>query len=78
MSNNDDRENLKMIIRSTIEHRFGSIADSVRNFMEKKEIPIVVGEILQKFVRTQGNYAIRTLEQHLDHNHIILKDQEGE
>jgi hypothetical protein len=78
MSNNDDRENLKMIIRSTIEHRFGSIADSVRNFMEKKEIPIVVGEILQKFVRTQGNYAIRTLEQHLDHNHIIHKDQEGE
>ncbi len=71
----NDREKLKDIIRSTIEQRFGVCCDSIQNFIDKKEIPRVIGEILQKFVRTQGNYAIRTLEKHLDHNHIIHKDK---
>ncbi len=69
----EDRENLKLIIRSTIEQRFGTAADSVRNFVEKKEIPVNIGEIIQKFIRTQGNYAIRTICAHLDHNNVTHK-----
>ena len=75
MVNDEDRENLKLIIRSTIEQRFGTAADSVRSFAEKKEIPMNIGEIIQKFIRTQGNYAIRTIEAHLDRNNITHKDK---
>lgn len=75
MFNNDDRENLKLIIRSTIEQRFGTICDSIRCFIDKKEITPLLGEILQKFVRTQGNYAIRTIDSHLDNNEITHKQQ---
>jgi hypothetical protein len=75
MSHHEDRENLKMMIRSTVEQRFGTAADSVRNFVEKKEIPLSIGEIIQKFIRTQGNYAIRTLEAHIDHHEVTYKKQ---
>jgi len=75
MSQNDDRENLKLVIRSTIEQRFGTAADSVRSFGEKKEMPMNICEIIQKFIRTQGNYAIRTIESHLDHNNISHKEK---
>ncbi len=71
----NDREKLKDFVTSTIEQRFGVIADSIRNFIEKKEISGVVGEILQKFARTQGNYAIRTIHQHLDCNDVTHKNK---
>ncbi len=77
MENNEEREHLKMMIRSTVEQRFGTAADSVRNFSEKKEIPLSIGEIIQKFIRTQGNYAIRTIESHLD-NHDISYKKKGD
>jgi hypothetical protein len=64
---------LKDIRRSTIEQRFGTAADAVRAFGEQKEIPWHVCEIIQKFIRTQGNYSIRTIHQHLDHNEITHK-----
>ncbi len=81
MSQLSDREKLKDVIRSTVEQRFGTAADSVRNFGEKKEIPWNICEIIQKFIRTQGNYAIRTIEAHLDNNVIVHKssiDNEGD
>lgn len=71
----NDREKLKDLIESTIEQRFGTVCDTVRAFVTKKEISVIVGDILQKFVRTQGNYAIRTIHSHLDYNDITHKSE---
>lgn len=68
-----DKDKLKMFVESTIEDKFGSICDSIRNFVQKGDVSQKMGEILVKFVRNKGNYAIRIVNDHIDHNHIVHK-----
>lgn len=66
----DERQKLELQCRATISFNFGSICDDIDRFVRGGKISKDDGELLKRYVRNQGNDAIRVIENHLEYYKI--------
>lgn len=70
-----EREGLGLRVASTIEFHFGTLCDYVRTFVDQGIIPAQTGEAIKRRIRTEGNQAIRVIDNHLTFFNISRNTQ---